>query len=243
MLSGSKLQGSAKELYNRLFTGEFDKAALRKELEAGMYDAETVNVAAFGYVADCACQLQEAGYDKHRPAPGETISWIESGHMAEALALLLDYGLDPNRIFREEQDDGWIEEYNIMKELELIDNGYQGADSLYLLLSHGGDPNLEVNGGQLLSETHYEFWTDNTNRRIWCDEFCENKIHSYMVLVGFGAGQGQGNQPLVPVDGFDVSKLREHRNYYAGVIYSDKCNHMMELVFFDRYTNWEVARL
>ena len=48
-----------------------------------------------------------------------------------------------------------------MQQLQLIDNGYQGADSLYLLLNHGGNPNLVVDGEHLLSEPYYVccFWT------------------------------------------------------------------------------------
>ena len=46
MLLEKGLEGSVKDLYDKLFTTEFDPAALRKELEEGKYDAEAVNSAA-----------------------------------------------------------------------------------------------------------------------------------------------------------------------------------------------------
>ena len=46
MLLEKGLEGNAKDLYDKLFTTEFDPVALRKELEEGKYDAEAVNSAA-----------------------------------------------------------------------------------------------------------------------------------------------------------------------------------------------------
>ena len=243
MLLEKGLEGSAKDLYNRLFTTEFDPVTLRKDLEEGKYDAEAINSAALEYVDDCSCQLQETEYDEDKLSPGETIPWIESGHMKEALELLLNYGLDPNRIFQDKYADGHIEEYNIMQQLQLIDNGYQGTDSLYLLLNHGGNPNLVVDGEHLLSEPYYDLWFDTVNRDMLYDSLYNAKVHYCMVLIGFGATTGEGQKDqLDSVDGFDLSNLRDHWNYYVGAIHSDKSNDGMELCFFDKHTNWEVAR-
>ena len=48
--------------------------------------------------------------------------------------------------FFKKYDDGKIRDcWNIMNELKSVGNGYQAADALYLLLSHGGDPNIMLN--------------------------------------------------------------------------------------------------
>ena len=59
MLLEKGLTRSAKELYAKLFTREFDPTSLRKELETGIYDADAINSAALEYVDDCSCLLQE----------------------------------------------------------------------------------------------------------------------------------------------------------------------------------------
>ena len=242
MMLDHLLEGAARELYGKLFTKEFDRDALKKELDEGKYDADAVNIAAYEYVDDCGTQLQGTGYDDDRWVPGKTYPGLESGHMAEALELLLDYGLDPNRIFREENGNGTAEEYNIMRDLDLVDNGYQAADSLYLLLSRGGNPNLVVDGACLLSDPYYDLWFDTCNRDMLYDALYDAKIHYCMVLIGFGADTGDGKDPLDRVNGFELSGLKNHRNYYVGAIHSDQSNDGMELCFFDRHTNWEVAR-
>ncbi len=243
MVFENGLEGSAKELYDKLYTKKFDAASLRKELEDGKYDAEAVNAAAIDYVDDCCLQLQELVWAGTVVSPGKTFPGLESSHVKEALELLLDFGLDPNRIYQEKNAEGCVtDEYNIMDQLYLIDNGYEGADSLHLLLSHGGDPNLMVDGRYLLSDPYYDLWFDTSNRDMLDDSIYYAKIHYCMVLIGFGARTWKKENVLVPVDGFDLSELREHRNYYVGAIRSDKSDLGMELCFFDRRNNWEVAR-
>lgn len=239
MIFGNLLGGAARELYDRLYTTEFDPASLRKDLDAGKYDADSVNMAALEYVDDCTLQMQEIEWAGEKAVPGETNNRIESGHVKETIELLLDFGLDPNRVFTYPDSK---DECNIMDALYLIDNGYQGADALYLLLSHGGNPDLEVDREFLYSDPYYDLWFDTVNRDMLTDSLYSAKIHYCMVLIGFGAGAGRGRLPLDPVDGFDLSKLRNHRDYYVGAIHSDKSDDGMELCFFDRNTNWEVAR-
>lgn len=227
---------AAKELSDRLYAVDFDSVSLRRDLEAGKYNTEDVNYAAYDYVEDCQSQLAELPDCDDLP-PGITVPGLPSSHMTEALELLLDFGLDPNRIFTQEG------EMNIMVDLQLIDNGYQGADSLYLLLSHGGDPNLVVDGQSLLSEPYFDLWFDTSNRDMLYDSLYEAKIHYCMVLIGFGARcENHSREPLDRVNDFDLSLLKNHRDYYVGAIHSDKSNDGMELCFFDKHTNWEVAR-
>lgn len=244
MLFGKGLEGRAKELYDKLYTVDFDTASLRKELEAGKYDAETVNIAAIEYVDDCGDNFDHWSVDWKRYYPGETVPGHESSHMTEAIRLLLDYGLEPNKIFRVDSRLGGFEEYNIMELLQMVLNGHQAADSLYLLLSRGGDPNLKIGNNFLRSDPDYDIGFDTANREeMVSDSMYEAKLHYWFVLVGFRADYPEAKLPLEPVNGFDLSKLKEHRNYYAGAIHSEGAEDNWQRCIFDRRTNWEVARL
>ena len=242
-LFNNVLDGRAKELYDKLFTVDFDEAGLRVELETGKYDAETVNIAAIEYVDDCGINFDHwsISWDEH--FPGETVPGHESSHMTEVIRLLLDYGLDPNKIFRIDNHHGGFDEYNIMEQVQMVFNGYQAADSLYLLLSHGGNPYLEVDRVPLNIEPDWDIGFDTVNREDMVDDsMYEAKLHYWLVLVGFRAETGDAALPVEAVKDFDLSKLKKHRNYYAGAIHSDKPEDKWELCIFDRHTNWEVAR-
>ena len=238
MLFDKPLVGLAKELYDKLYTKDFDPVSLRTELESGKYDAETVNLVAIEYVDDCGVNFDHWSIDWDQYYPGETIPGHESSHLAEAIGLLLDYGLDPNKIFLIGSD-----EYNIMGWLHLVFNGFQAADSLYLLLNHGGDPNLVVNRLPLIVDPDYDVGFDTVNRSDVPDGMYQAKVHYWLVLTGFGAIHNNGKLPVDPVDGFDLADLKEHRNYYVGTIHSDRTKEGWDLVIFDRHTNWEVGRL
>ena len=175
--------------------------------------------------------------------PGETVPGEESSHMAEVIQLLLDYGLDPNKIIAIPDHHGGFDEYNIMEQVQMVFNGHQAADSLYLLLSHGGDPYLKINRVHLSTEPDWDIGFDTINREDMVDDsMYEAKLHYWMVLVGFRAALMDSDVPVDPVKGFDLSNLKEHRYYYAGAIHSDQSEDHWELCIFDRRTNWEVAR-
>ncbi len=238
MLFDKPLEGKAKELFDKLYTLDFDPVSLKAELEAGKYDAETVNIAAIEYVDECGMNFDHWSINWDDYYPGETVPGWESSHMSEAIGLLLDYGLDPNKIFLIDN-----EEYNIMDWLHLVFNGFQAADSLYLLLRHGGNPNLVINRLPLIVDPDYDVGFDTINRDMVSNGMYHAKVHYWLVLTGFGAIHDNGQLPVDPVDGFDLSKLREHRNYYVGAIHSDRTKEGWDVVVFDRHTNWEVGRL
>lgn len=238
MLFDKPLEGPAKELYDKLYTTDFDPVSLRTELESGKYDAETVNLAAIEYVDDCGVNFDHWSIDWDQYYPGETVPGLESSHMTEAIGILLDFGLDPNKIFLIGS-----EEDNIMELLHLVFNGFQAADSLYLLLSHGGDPNLVVNRLPLIVDPDFDVGFDTMNRSDIPDGMYQAKVHYWLVLTGFGAIHGNGKLPVDAVDGFDLANLKEHRNYYVGTIHSDRTKEGWDLVIFDRHTNWEVGRM
>ena len=233
----------SEELFNLLFTKEFDKDVLRKELEIGRFSPEDVNRAAIDYVQACMDLRQGDKYDVPVRRLGETVPGYEDSHVAEALEILLDFGLDPNKQYIEKFEDGHIRDcWNIMHSLWTVGNGHQAADALSLLLAHGGNPNLKLDDLNLMDEA-----TDDVrfeiNERDYMDDFAFDALmHYWFVLIGFGGKRFDGRCPLDPVHDFDLSMLRDHSNYYYGEIYTDESKDGWQYCIFDRHTNREVAR-
>ena len=230
--------GLYRELFELLYTKDFSFAKLKDALETGKYNREAVSYAAYKYVDECMMEAwgEECGGDYPSPRKkGELLPGFPSSHMHEALTLMLQYGLDPNLVFVENDDYG-----NIMQELHYVDNGYIAADCLALLLEHGGNPSIMIHNLCLIRviNTDLQFDLGEQGDRVRYDSL----VHYWMVLVGYGAKLENGMEPVDMCKGHNASELKEHRNFYYGAIHSDKTEDRMEICFFDKETNREVGR-
>lgn len=171
--------------------------------------------------------------------PKKILSGFHSTYIYEVTKLLLNFGLDPNAIF-------WAsgyDYYNIMDALMYVDNEYVAADTMALLMQHGGDPNLHIDGETLYEMADFEVWFGSVEQQIrWRHDAW---VHIWMVLTGYG-GKINGRDDLITRfreygsgEPFHLEKLRNHRNYYYG--YSYEKNESI-LHIYDRKTLWEVAR-
>ena len=179
-------------LFDMLFTTEFNATELRESLGKGHFTPDEVNTAAYLYVDKCTSLMDEKDFEPY--APGELIPGIESSHLAEALSILLDYGLDPNFIY----NDGC--ENNIIRTLGFVSNGYQSADALLLLFEHGGNPELTLDGERVVDcDLGFDFgwflFGDIESRYI-----ADSYMHYWMVFVGCGA-KWESGQALVKTFG------------------------------------------
>ncbi len=229
---------NAQILYELLFTKDFDPEALKAKLDSGIFSPEDINMAAYRYVDDCH-EADINAYDDHSfdaVSFGETIQGIESSHLVEAIRILVDYGLNPNKIYV--YDDGG--QTNIMKLMMFVYNGYQSADAVAIMFEHGGDPSLIIEDVSLIRDLNYEllYFLYNEDYRY----FSDSVVHYWMVFIGYGAKLEHGEESIDPVGDFDIANLRNHRQYYYGVIHSDRSNDGIEVCFFDKDTNIEVAR-
>ena len=233
------LSPKAKQLYDLLFTKHFDLDKLKGVLQTGDFCKADVNLAAFKYVNDCQNYLMD-DWQIHHSGMGVIVPGYESSHVLEAIRVLLEYGLDPNTIYTEALTEDLSEQYNIMQSLRYIDNGYVAADTLALLLENGGNPSIIIDGNSFVRDVNFDllFGLNNQEDRIRYDAL----VHFWMVLVGYGARLEEGEACIDPCGNFDVANLRNHRNYYYGAIHSERSNDNMEICFFDKETNWEVAR-
>ena len=230
-----QLSEKAKRLYDLLFTKDFSLELLKNELESGVYAPEDVSTAGFQYVDDCGCDLVDENWKTPLRPHGIVLPGYCSSHMLEALKCLLKYGLDPNAVYGEGSDQS-----NIMSELRYVENGYLAADSLALLLDHGGNPNIFLDSASLIRDINLDLLFDLNNQedRIRYD----NLVHYWMVLVGYGAKLDNGRDTIDMCSGHDVSELKNHRDFYYGAIHSDRSEDRMEICFFNKHSNWEVGR-
>ena len=126
-LFADEFTDNAQILYDLMFTKEFNSEALREQLDTGIFSTEDINLAAFRYIDDCHASEVDS-YQNHlfdNLAYGETLPGIESSHLVDAIRILLEYGLNPNKIM--EYDDGG--QTNIMEIMMFVHNGYQAADA------------------------------------------------------------------------------------------------------------------
>ena len=208
-------------------------------LASGAFSTDDINVAAYQYIDDCNHVID---YDDPRienATFGETIPNLESSHLLEAVSVLLRFGLDPNY-----SADGRLTG-NIMWSMHFVHNGYQAADAVALMLEHGGDPNLTLNGWRLYDDLDADiswFLGGDVESRYIADCF----MHYWMVIVGYGATLEDGSEIVKTYDGFKASDFRDHRKFYCGFIhvtYDDDPVNNTAVSFFDKRTNREVARL
>lgn len=238
-----KMTKEAEELFDLLYAKEFDKNSLRKALETGRFKPEDVNRAAIDYVQTCMDLRHGDKYDVSVRYFGETVPGYEDSHVVEALEVLLDFGLDPNKLYIEKGEDDHIRDcWNIMHDLWTVGNGYQAADALFLLLTHGGNPSLKLDYVTLMDEATDSVEFEINEREDMNDYAFDALVHYWLVLVGFGGKSINGSCPLDPVHDFDLSLLRNHRDYYYGEIYTEKSKDGWQYCIFDKHTNREVAR-
>ena len=155
---------------------------------------------------------------------------------------MLAFGLDPNYI---------LDGYNIMDELHFLETDYAAADTLQLLIDHGGDVNLEVDGETVFEVVDFDVILDaleQENRRRY-----DALVHCWFVLLGNGGKPRDGDAGLQVFDvydektrmrrPFDVSLLKNHRDYTFAITHTPARGTNWTFHIIDKYTKWEVARM
>jgi hypothetical protein len=120
-----------------------------------------------------------------------------------------------------------------------VDNAYVAADTMALLLEHGGNPNLNMDGQSVFGIVDFEIWFGSVEQSLrWRYDAW---VHIWMVLLTYGCNNS-GIQVFREYNSdamFDLKKLRDHRNYYFGLSYEDQ---ERVIHIYDKNTFWEVAR-
>ena len=132
------------------------------------------------FAEECFCDCDEFMYQHGRKPLDEE---IHSTYVFPLCELLLKYGLDPNYVFGEKND-----EHNAMYEIYWIDKPYVAADTLKLLLEHGGDPYAEIDGESIWHLSDFDIYFDVSHGYAQEKEYkqkFDNRIHFWLVLRGF----------------------------------------------------------
>lgn len=205
---------------------------LKDALDLGCYTTEDISMAATQYLDDCFYEHIETDYASRKAQNPIVIPGYHSSYVFDIISFLLDYGLNPNAIY---------EKSNIMYNLKYVNNGYLGADTLASLLEHGGDMNLILDGDTLFGSVDFDVMFDAFNQEDRCR--FDALVHCWFVLLGYGAKLPNGDCPIDTIDNFDVSNLKNHKDYTFGLSKIPGRGEIWSLHVFDRNTLWEVARL
>lgn len=246
-----KLTGKANELFERLMQIPPDLASIEESLKAGEYSAEEISMVAAEYSGYCMIEVEfddDGNYvDKEiaKLLPGEVLENHVSRYLYDVVSLLIPYGLDPNAVYG-----GKFDETNIMAEMQFVGNGYIPADTLALLLENGGDPNLRVDGIRIFDDIDFAVCFDAIGQDIRTSY--DALVHCWFVMLGYGATATDRDGNPIPLEvfpeyftgkPFDVSKLKNHRNYTFGLTHVPNRGEEWCLHIFDKRTLWEVARM
>ena len=196
---------------------------------AGMTSEEVTRVA-ISYTDECFCEVRDNEQETDAPRPTGIVPNLHSTYLLDVIRLLLQYGLDPNGIYNDD---------NVMWNLKYIDNELVAADALALLLESGGDVELELEGQNFFPELDFDVFFDAVEQ--YDRQYYNSLVHCWMVAVGY-RGHCTGMQVFKEYDSsemFDICKLRNHRNYFFGISRGEK---EVFLNIYDKDTLWEVAR-
>lgn len=213
---------------------KFDEAA--EKIHEMCLSSGSITKVGILYAEECYLDWEEA-FEKAEPC-NEITPGLHSSYMLEVMKFLLDYGLDPNAVFDKEG-----RQSNLMCELLFVDHAYIAADTMALLMEHGGNPNLIVDGESIFEQVDFEIWFGSIEQYTrWRYDEC---VHIWMVLVAYG-GEIAGKGPMVKTfrdycsgEMFDLAKLKNHRDYYYGLSMEDG---ERMLYVYDKKTRWKVAQ-
>lgn len=170
----------SKKLFDLFMVLPPDYACVEQLIKAENCSRECISEAFCKFAEECFCECSSF-MDKHGRMPLD--EEIHSSYLLPLCELLLKYGLDPNYVFGEKND-----ESNAMYEIYWIDKPYVAADAIKLLLEHGGDPYTEIDGESLWHLSDFDIYFDVTygyaQEEHYKQKF-DNRIHFWLVLRGF----------------------------------------------------------
>ena len=231
-----------KELFRLLFQlpPRFEEAGWF--IEAEKLTTEDVTRVGIQYADKCFSDYGESlptdVWEKTSRVVCEKKYTIQSAYLYEVTEFLLRYGMDPNAVYGGEHGRG-----NIMEEIIFVDHEYIAADTMKLLMEHGADPNLLLEGESIFDKVDFAVWFDAIEQEIrWrYDQW----VHIWFVLLAYGGGTEEIRQTIQVFkeygedELFDLKKLRDHRAYGFCLSWE---NGDPILHIFHKDTLWQVAK-
>gem|GEM_PF-1474483 len=233
----------SEELLSHLLIIPPDLSAIESLIRNKQYDSDVVSRAGYDFADHCfeEDRYYEEEYQKHQYEEPLLDMSKNSAYLPQITELLLKFGLDPNA-----NCDG----ENIMSVTKDVVNEYVAADTLALLLEHGGKINLDVDGFELAGDLDFDVMFDAFNQRD--RRAYDSLIHCWFVLLAHTNNMIQNKDAVTvfskqrcdcELENFKISDLKQHRNYYFGISNVSGRGENWSLHIFDKRTRWKVARL
>ena len=197
-------------------------------LNQDAYTVENISKVGTDFVWECVEEWWGYWLDKDSVLHEGSATNLHSTYLCKVLSFLLQYGLDPNAIFEEE---------NIMNNLKYLNTGFVAADALVLLFEHGGNPNLVCDGCSIFEEIDFDVLFDASELSDY-NRYAP-LVHCWMVYLAFGATNPDGSLPVTVFRDFDIRKLKDHRQFYFGITKGDP---WPDIHIFSKKDMWEVVR-
>lgn len=231
-----ELNEKQKCLYDKLNKVPPDLEAAEGVINGGGYSVDDISMVGAAYMKDYYVNFEAADPDHYtRVEP-------QAPYVYDVVKLLLEHGLDPNAVYGDT---------NIMSDLLYVSTPYVAADTLALLLEHGGRTDLVVDGVSIFDDLDFDIVFDAFNQEIRSSY--DSTVHCWFVMLGYGARLRDGSLPVDVFDvydedylnkkEFDISLLKDHKNYIFGISNVPGRGESWSLHIFDKRTFYEVARL
>lgn len=176
---------------------------IENELKNNDYTSEEITLVACKFAENCFCESRDFE-DEHGRKPD--VEEVHSSYIYSVCKLLLKYGLNPNLVVGDENN-----QTNIIYELRYVEHKYVAAETVRMLLENGGSTHIVVNGVSVFDELDYDVVFDVVeleNKSMFDAEF---KL--WLMMIGYGAKMSDGKSPLEIKEGYDISKFRYFENY------------------------------
>ena len=226
-------EGNEKLLFDLMITIPPSWEAAKQFLDETKLTPREITRVTLAYADECYCEVRDYACEQRIPHPTTIVPNLHSTYIYDIIKFLLQYSLEPNGIYEED---------NIMNALQYVDNEFLAADTLNLLLEHGGDYNLSIDGETLFEEIDFDVFfgaIEQYNRPYFAAI-----VHCWMVVIGHGVRCLADAMHVFKMydssECFDLELLKNHRNYYFGITHYEKS---FAISIYDKETLWEVARI
>ena len=153
---------------------------------------------------------------------------------------MLDRGMDPNGLVtREEPDENPEKNYYHIPLIEATraEDDSTTAESLKLLLEHGGDPNTLYEFGSF-EENVFEFYVE--------DEFAngpdlsEGSFYGLLLCYAYGGRQRSGHRPFTMLTDAPISVFKDYKRYWYE--YDKRPDHQSTLYVVEKDSGKRIAQ-
>lgn len=166
---------------------DFENA--KAALDNGSLSSEELT-AIYGHIID-DCFMEYSDFrEEHKRDP--YLEELHSTYLPDCIQMLLDYGLDPNSTYLD-----LAPIYSLL----FVDAPNIAAETMRLLLKHGGNPNLMIGGNHLFCDVDFMVAYDCVDK--------EHFVQCLFVLAAFGGDNEAQRNPFSMKNGYEITRLKD----------------------------------